>query len=182
MIRTIYYSLFNSHMIYGCQIRVIKLAEKAISLINFKENNAKVSNVFAQDEILEFLDSVHYWIKNLVKNSIEKSSPASFNNVFIQTREVHQINTKGALNNLIDILQSKTSFYRTHSIRSKSAIAWSTMQYELGFNFKYCDFKTLKRDFLTVFLRPTKSKTCSFTLSLITQYIILKLRIIFLGF
>ena len=47
-------------MIYGCQIRVIKLEGKAISLINFKENNAKVSNVFAQDEILEFLDSVHY--------------------------------------------------------------------------------------------------------------------------
>ena len=43
--RTIYYSLFNSHMIYGCQIwgqhktnlakRVVKLQEKAIKIINF---------------------------------------------------------------------------------------------------------------------------------------------------
>ena len=50
LIRTIYYSLFNSHMIYGCQIwgkhkidlvkRVMKLQEKAIRLISFKDNIA----------------------------------------------------------------------------------------------------------------------------------------------
>ena len=55
LIRTIYYSQFNSHMIYGCQIwgqhktnlvkRVMKLQEKAIRLINFKNNNAQVSNL-----------------------------------------------------------------------------------------------------------------------------------------
>ena len=50
LIRTIYYSLFNSHMIYGCQIwgkhkidlvkRVMKLQEKAVRLISFKYNIA----------------------------------------------------------------------------------------------------------------------------------------------
>ena len=47
--------------------------------------------------------------------------------------------------------------------------------YEPGFN----DSKTLKKDFSAVFLQPTKSKTKSFTLSLVTQYIILKLPIMF---
>ena len=47
-------------MIYGGQIRVMKLQEKAIRLINFKDNNVQVSNVFAQSKILKFLDSVHY--------------------------------------------------------------------------------------------------------------------------
>ena len=58
------------------------------------------------------------------------------------------------------------------------------MQYELGFNFKGYDFKTIKRDFSIVFLRPTKSKTNSFNSfnsSLITQQMILKLLIIFPG-
>ena len=64
LIRTIYYSLFNSHMIYGCQIwgqhktnlvkRVMKLQEKAIRLINFKDNNAQVSNLFAQSKTFKF--------------------------------------------------------------------------------------------------------------------------------
>ena len=82
LIRTIYYTLFNSRMIYGCQTwgqhktnlvkRVMKLQEKAIRLINFKDNNNQVSNLFAQNKILEFEDFVHYWNINLVKNSTEK--------------------------------------------------------------------------------------------------------------
>ena len=178
-------------MIYGCQIwrqhktnlvkQVMELQEKATRLINFKDNNAQVSNLFAQSKILRFEDFALYRNTNLVKNSTEKNGPASFNNFFIRTQEIHQHNTRGALNNLTDIPQSRTSFYGTHSIRSKSAIAWNTMQYKLGFNFKDYDFKNLKRDFLTVFLQPTKSKTNNFTLSLITQYVILKLSIILAG-
>ena len=144
LIRTIYYSLFNSHMIYGCQIwgqhktslvkRVMKLQEKAIRVINFKDNNAQVSNLFAQSKILKFQDFVPYRNINLVKNSIEKCGPVSFNDFFIQTQEIYQHNTRDALNNMTDIPQSRTYFCGTHFIRSKSAIAWNTIQYELGFN------------------------------------------------
>ena len=155
LIRTIYYSLFDSHMIYGCQIwgkhktnlvkRVMKLQEKAIRIISFKDNNAQVSNLFAQSKILKFQGFVYYRTINLVKNSIEKCCPVSFDDFFIQTQEIYQHNTRDALNNLIDIPQSRTFFCGTHSIRSKSAIAWNTMQYKLGFNFKNYDFKTLKK-------------------------------------
>ena len=59
-------------------------------------------------------------------------APASINDFFIQREEIHQHNARGAL---------------MHSMRTKSAIAWNAMQYELGFNFKDCDFKTLKKRF-----------------------------------
>ena len=124
----------------------MKLQEKAIRLINFKDN-AQVSNLFAQSEVLKFEDFVHYRNINLAKNSTEKNGPATFNNFLIQTQELHQYNTRCALNNLIDIPQSRTSFYGTHYIRSKSAIAQNTLQYELGFNFKDYDFETLKKRF-----------------------------------
>ena len=81
----------------------MKLQEKVIRLINFKDNNAQVNNLFAQSKILKFEDFVHYRNINLVKNSTEKNGPASFNNFFIRTQEIHQHNTRGALNNLIDI-------------------------------------------------------------------------------
>ena len=58
-------------MIYGCQIlgqhktnlvkRVMKLQEKAIRLINFKDNDAKVSYLFAQSKILKM--SIFYNIE-----------------------------------------------------------------------------------------------------------------------
>ena len=59
---------------------------------------------FAQSKILKFEDFLHHQNINLVKNSTEKNCPATFNNIFIQTQETHQYNTRGALNNLIDIL------------------------------------------------------------------------------
>ena len=74
-------------------------------------------------------------------------APASINDFFIQREEIHQHNARGALNNLIDIPQPRASFYGMHSMRTKSAIAWNAMQYELGFNFKDCDFKALKKRF-----------------------------------
>ena len=64
---------------------------------------------------------------------------------------MHQINTSGTLNNLTVIPQSRTSFYGTHSVISKWAIAWNKMQNELEFSFKDCDFKTLKINFSTDF-------------------------------
>ena len=52
------------------------LQEKAVKIINFKDNSAQVSNLFAQRKIIKFQNFVHYQNVNLVKNLIEKSSPA----------------------------------------------------------------------------------------------------------
>ena len=54
------------------------MQEKAIRLINFKDNNTQVSNRFAQSKILKFKDFVHYQNINFVKKLTEKNGPASF--------------------------------------------------------------------------------------------------------
>ena len=125
----------------------MKLQEKAIRIINFKNNSAQVNNLFAQSKILTFEGFVHYRNINPVKNPLEKSVPASDNDFFIQVQKIHQHNTRIALNNLNDIPESRSSFYGTHSIRSKSAIAWNTMQYD--YDFEDYDFKTLKKRFFS---------------------------------
>ena len=53
LLRTIYFSLFNSHLIYACQIwgqsktelfnKIQKLQDKARCIINFLQNTAPVS-------------------------------------------------------------------------------------------------------------------------------------------
>ena len=85
----------------------MKLQEKAIRIINFKNNSAQVNNLFAQSKILTFEDFVHYRNINPVKNPLEKSVPASDNDFFIQVQKIHQHNTRIALNNLNDIPESR---------------------------------------------------------------------------
>ena len=106
----------------------MKLQEKAI---NFKDDNAQVSNAFAQSKLLRFENFLHYRNINIVKNSTEKTGRNSFNNFFIRIQEIHQHNTRDTSNNLTDIPQSRRSFYGTHSIRFKSTIAWNTMHMNL---------------------------------------------------
>ena len=60
----------------------MKLQEKPIRLISFKDNNAQVRNLFAKSKILKFENFIgHYQNINLVKNSTGKNGPASFNNL-----------------------------------------------------------------------------------------------------
>ena len=60
----------------------MKLQEKPIRLISFKDNNAQVRNLFAKSKILKFENFIgHYQNINLFKNSTEKNGPASFNNL-----------------------------------------------------------------------------------------------------
>ena len=56
LLRTIYYSLFNSHLIYACQTwgqsktelfkKIQKLQDKAVHIINFLPNTALFSEIY----------------------------------------------------------------------------------------------------------------------------------------
>ena len=90
----------------------------------------KWATFFGQTKILTFEDFVHYWNINLVKNSMKKSGPLTIS--WFKYKKF----TRGASNNLTDIPQCRRYSYGMHHIRSKSAIAWNTVQFKLGFNLK----------------------------------------------
>ena len=59
--RTIYYSLFNSHLIYACEIwgqiqnntlfqRILRLQEKALRIINFKQHDTPSDPLFKEKQ------------------------------------------------------------------------------------------------------------------------------------
>ena len=62
LLRTIYFSIFNSHMIYSCQIwgqnkgkikKISELQDKAIRIINFKQKNYPVAELYKNSRILK---------------------------------------------------------------------------------------------------------------------------------
>ena len=83
LLKTIYYSIFNSHLIYGCEVwgqnqnnvlvqRLQKLQEKAVFLINFETNPNVAGQLLKHSSILKLTDFVKYKNALFIRNSLGK--------------------------------------------------------------------------------------------------------------
>ena len=68
LIKTIYYSLFNSHLIYACQVwsqnkkfleKLSTLQDKAIRIKNFKQYDHSVDELYHTNGILKIKEYIH---------------------------------------------------------------------------------------------------------------------------
>ena len=133
LLQTLYYSLFNSNLIYACKIwgqkqtnqlfkRLLILQEKAITLINFLPQTSPSNNLFKENEILKISDYINYKYTLFVRNSLRKENLQIFNNMFTPD---HTHNNYATTNYLLDIPHIMTSetnyslrnlFYDIHCI------------------------------------------------------------------
>ena len=81
--KTIYYSIFDSHLMYGCEVwgqnqnnalvqRLQKLQEKTVHLINFETNPNVVDQLLKDSNILKVSDFMKYKYALLIRNSLRK--------------------------------------------------------------------------------------------------------------
>ena len=71
LLKTIYYSLFNSHLIYGCQIwgqkdrisealrKIGNLQDKALRIINFMQPNEPINEIYKKQYVLKLKDYIY---------------------------------------------------------------------------------------------------------------------------
>ena len=88
----IYFSLFNSHVIYACQIwgqsknnlfqEIEKLQDKAIRIISFLPKGASVKEAYSTLKILKIRDFISLQNALLVKDVFEEKIPISFYDLF----------------------------------------------------------------------------------------------------
>ena len=76
------------------------LQNKALRIINFKNNEYNVNELYKTNEIRKIAD----YFK-------------SFQEFFIQMRDTHQHNARHATQNTVTLNQYKTAFYGTHSVK-----------------------------------------------------------------
>ena len=67
-LKSIYYSIFSSHMTYGCQIwgqnrsahliKISKLQDRALRIINFQEFNDNPSTLYKNEKIIKIHDLI----------------------------------------------------------------------------------------------------------------------------
>ena len=91
LLRTIYFSIFNSHMIYTCQIwgqnkckikKISELQDKAIRIINFKQKNYPAAELHKNSRILKLSDYIKLLNCIFVRDTLTATQIPAFKNYF----------------------------------------------------------------------------------------------------
>ena len=91
LLKTKYFSLFNSHLIYACQMwgqredlinKISDIQNKAIRIINFKPKNYPAGKLYQSNKILKLRDYIGLANSVYVKSILEDSHLRTFTDIF----------------------------------------------------------------------------------------------------
>ena len=144
LLKTIYYSIFNSHLIYACQEvwvqnenclkKLSSIQNKAIRIINFKQQDFPVNELsYNANGILKIKDYIYIYLINFlfVKDVLPNESLEAFSNYFIKSDDFHDHMTGHSSRHSVTMEHSNTQSYCSFSIRNKAASTWNFLQSEL---------------------------------------------------
>ena len=133
-IRTLYFSLFSSHMSYCCQVwgqtgshlnKISSIQRFALRIINFKPFRYDVTSLFLTNKISLFSNIVRIANLMFVFDSINCSLPVSILNFFIKSRDTYSYITHGAKNGKLILPKYKSVKYGKNSIKYRCVIEWN---------------------------------------------------------
>ena len=91
-LKAIYYAIFSSHMLYGCQVwgqnknagvkKIFRLQKNAIRIITFSDFRAPTNPLFQNLGILKISDNITLLNCLLVHDCLHKKLPQSFEHFF----------------------------------------------------------------------------------------------------
>ena len=129
LLTQIYYGQFYSHLTYGCQLwgqnenaiaHIITQQKKAIRLMSFAHYQAHSSPLFKNLNVLKLTDIVKNSNLLFTHNTINKNSPAVFDNYFLFDEASHPHQTINSLTSTYSIPTGslKLPIYRTEAGKS----------------------------------------------------------------
>ena len=134
-LKTLYFAIFSSHLIYGCQIwgqstnvfnkKVFKLQNRALRIISFSDFRADSNPLYANLKILKLKDQIVLQNCLFVHDTLSKVSPICFQVYFKQTRVIHSQNTKSANLGCLFVTHSGSVRYGLNSTTNKCISNWN---------------------------------------------------------
>ena len=113
ILKTVYYSLFDTHLRYACQVwgqsnsdilvMVQRAQNKALRIINFKEERHPSAPLYTETKILNLTNIITLNNYMLVFDHLNSSLPTIFD-LFKPFNEEHSHNTRGASRYVLNIL------------------------------------------------------------------------------
>ena len=131
--RTLYFSIFESHLKYGCQIwgqhsnhnlilnDIANLHCKAIQIINFKNKYTPAEALFKGTKIMTVNEIIKSENCLLALHHINQYLPLSLKNLLTIENDLHNWSTQNSVNHKLALPQVKTTTYGLYSITYRIA-------------------------------------------------------------
>ena len=155
-LRTLYYAIFSSHLIYGSQIwgqvtnsfnqKIFDLQDRALRIISFSDFRSDPNPIYRNFKILKLHDQIILQNVLFTHDALKNAAPTCFNEYFTHTRETHSHNTRNSTLGCLALSHSGTIRYGIFSITSQCISDWNDIS------------KSLQLDLLTLSRYELKSK------------------------
>jgi hypothetical protein len=132
---SIYYAIFSSHLIYGCQIwgqninifteKVFKLQNRAMRILSFADFHANAEPLYKIHNVLKLNDLIALQNSLFVHDFLNNKLPICFNKYFQMVCEIHSIGTKSSELGCLHVPYFATSKYGLNSITRKCIDSWN---------------------------------------------------------
>ena len=163
LLRRIYYSIFNSHLIYAYEIwgqnqnslrftKVTKLQNKALKVINFQSSDSPTGPLYQRNKVLKIADFISYKNALFVRNTLKKENPQVFHEMFIMLNQNHTYNTRAATYHFLDIPQMKTTLFGQYSVKFQASETWNNLQRTQNLDLSTSEPSEFKKAFFEAYL------------------------------
>ena len=136
-LKALYYAIFSSHLIYGCQIwgqvtnnfnrKIFKLQNRALRIITFSDFRAESYPLYSTLKILKLEDQIVLQNCVFVYDTLNGTAPACFDTYFKRTEEIYSLSTKSSTLGCLYVSHSDTVRYGTNSITNKCISNWNNV-------------------------------------------------------
>ena len=133
----VYYSLFYSHLIYGCNVwgltseenieKIEVLQRKCVRILTFAPFNAHTNQIFIDLKILKVRDVIKLNQLKLTYDFLNNNLPADLMPLFQRSSDVRSVQTNSVVRDLLYLPSFQSSTYGNRSIRYRCAQLWNEM-------------------------------------------------------
>ena len=170
LLRTIYYSIFNSHLIYACEIwrqnqnslwftKLTKPQNKALKVINFQSSDSPTGPIYQRNKVLKIADFINYKNALFVRNTLKNENPQAFHEMFIMLNQNNTYNTRAAIYHFLDIPQVKTTHFGQYSVKFQASETWNNLQRTQNLDLLTSEPSEFKKALLEAYLTKYSNNT-----------------------
>ena len=170
LLRTIYYSIFNSHLIYACEIwrqnqnslwfaKLTKPQNKALKVINFQSSDSPTGPLYQRNKVLKIADFINYKNALFIRNTLKNENPQVFHEMFIMLNQNNTYNTRAAIYHFLDIPQVKTTHFGQYSVKFQASETWNNLQRTQNLDLLTSEPSEFKKALLEAYLTKYSNNT-----------------------